>query len=120
MKLRLSNRYPFPYPANVSEAEGERISSDAGNHELILSGVKHFEIKHTVTVEFKDLKSYEAAEKATGWKVWGTSDSDLILEAQVSGPDGYGPFPAIVTGEYAWCGMVITPEKTTESVVTSE
>lgn len=120
MNLRLSNRYPFPYPADVSEAEAERISSDAGNHELILSGVKHYETKHTVTVEFKDLKSYEAAEAATGWKVWGTSDSDLILEAQVSAADGYGPFPAIVAGGYTWCGIVLTPEKITETVVTSE
>jgi hypothetical protein len=66
------------------------------------------------------LKSYEAAEAATGWKVWGTSDSDLILEAQVSPSDGYGPFPAIVTGGDAWCGVILESETLTITTTTHD
>lgn len=93
-KLLLSNGYPFPHPKNLSLVQEEHFSETAACVTLEIEGIKHFEIKHTVTVEFVDQAAYDKALALTGWSVW--SAADLILEARASSADGYGLSCAII------------------------
>lgn len=113
MKLILENGFPSPWPESIPEDEAEGIATDAPGVRLILDGVVHFEWKYTITVEFKDLESYEAAKKITGWKPWGT---ELILEAPFSCAEGY-EHPAILADvpyeehpRTAYCGFILAED----------
>jgi hypothetical protein len=108
MKLTLENNYPFPYPDNLTEAEGDAIADQARDRDLVLKGVKCFEWLHTVTVEFVDYAAYDKAKDLTGWERWGTERSN-ILEAKTSAEDGYG-HPAIIAGGRAWCGFILSAD----------
>lgn len=118
MKLLMTNHYPFPYPENVSVEGGERISNEATDRDLRLDGVIHFEMKHTVTIEFESASAMQAAQEKTGWKPWGTDGH--ILEAPVSAADGYGPFPAIIANNEAWCGYILKSDTTTVTHTTRD
>lgn len=100
--LTLQNGYPSPYPENLSEAEQEEISENVTS--LNIAGVVNFQWLHTITIEFADQASYDAAKALTGWTPW----SALVLEAQSSGPEGYD-HPAIIAGDKAYCGFMLTP-----------
>jgi hypothetical protein len=104
MKLILRNGYPFPYPSNLSEKEQEQIANDAGDYEIALLGVRHFEWLHTVTVEFRSLYHYQQALETTGWRDWDASR--WILEATTSAADGYD-HPAIIVRDKAYCGFIL-------------
>jgi len=118
MRLVLTNHYPFPYPENVSQEGAERISNEATDRTLEIPGVTHFEQKHAVTVAFKDKAHYDHAQAATGWVRWGSIG--LILKADVAKDEGYGPFPAIVTGGDAWCGVILESETLTITTTTHD
>jgi hypothetical protein len=105
MLLTLQNGYPFPYPTDLTEAQGDEISSDAASHRVTLRGVTHFQWLHTVTVEFDGPLAFEAAKKLTGWADWG-SDYPHVLEAKTSPEDGYA-HPAIIIGDKAYCGFML-------------
>ena len=101
MQLTLTNGYPMPYP-NFSHLDkpGECVSDKlcddvnqyAGSLTLVLEGVVHFQILHTVTVEFATVEAYDTAKALTGWRKW----SDLVLEVPTSSEDGYEAVPAFV------------------------
>jgi hypothetical protein len=121
MKLILTNHYPFPYPENISEEHGERLSSESTDRQLELHNVIHFEQKHTTTVEFGDLEAYTEAKQKTGWKPWGTEGTEqFILEAPVSSDDGYGPYAAIIVKNEAWCGTILAADVETYTKVTHD
>ena len=110
MKLILQNGYPSPWPEGIEDEEGEGYAYAAPVVDLKLEGVVHFEWKHYLTVEFKDLEAYEKAKTITGWKKWGYG---LVLEAETHAGEGYG-HPAIVAnvpyGEHpktAYCGFML-------------
>jgi hypothetical protein len=105
MRLILQNGYPFPYPTGLSEAESDKISDAAMGKTFEINGIHHFEMKHTLTVEFVDQESYEISQELTGWKRW----CDHTLEATTSGPDGYG-HPAIIVKDTAYCGFILKEE----------
>ena len=111
MKLILQNGYPFPYPSGVTEYQKEAIADAAAGNRLEIDGVKGFEWKHTVTVEFHSFQSMMTAETATGWKRWG--NDGFVLEASTSIEDGYG-HPAIIAStplgsaaSTAYCGFIL-------------
>jgi hypothetical protein len=99
MNLILSNGYPFPYPAGLSEAQQEELSQAAPSYRLVIAGVTHFEQKFTTTVQFRGNDAYLTAMAITGWKPW----EPLVLEAPTSDKDGYD-YPAILVGNVAYCG----------------
>lgn len=101
MRLRLTNGYPYPFPENPPDDDPLMLD---GN--LVLHGVRHFEWKHTVTVEFENWYYLEKATDATGWKSW---DNGLVLEAPQSAADGYG-HPAIIVKDVAYCGFILEDE----------
>lgn len=101
--LTLQNGYPSPYPEGLSEEEQEEISENVVS--LVIPGVVNFEWLHTVTVEFADQASYDAAKALTGWTVW--DEKSLVLEAQTSAAEGYA-HPAILAGDKAYCGFMLT------------
>ena len=110
MKLTLMNGYPSPYPVALSIDDADSFAEAAGGITLTIEGVRHFEWKHTVTIEFEDFESFEKARDQTGWKRWGT---DLILEAETSPKEGYD-HPAIVADvpydnypKTAYCGFIL-------------
>lgn len=107
MQLILTNGYPFPYPEGLTEYQTDAIALDAQERRLVLEGVKAFETKYTVTVEFVDAAAYHKAREATGWADW--DGEGLILEAPASAKDGYD-FPAIVAGGFAWCGIFLASD----------
>jgi hypothetical protein len=102
LTLILGDGYPFPYPSDPDEQE--EANHDAPNHMLTLSGVVQFEWRFTVTVQFADPVSFQAAKELTGWNVW--EESDFILEANTSRGDGR-EFPAIVVGDRAYCQIIL-------------
>jgi hypothetical protein len=121
MKLILTNHYPYPYPENISEEGGERLSAEATDRTLELSGVVHFEQKHATTIEFADVASYADAKAKTGWKPWGSGGlTTCILEAPVSKDDGYGPYPAIIAENEAWCGVILKSDVKTVTTTTTD
>jgi hypothetical protein len=113
MILTLQNGYPSPWPKDLLPSEADGYAEAAGGVRLTLHGVVHFEWKHTITVEFKDHESYEAAKAATGWKPW---DAALILEAPFDCTEGY-EHPAILADvpyedapRTAYCGFMLTED----------
>lgn len=107
MRLTLTNGYPFPYPEGISDAESDAIADDASEYSFELANVFHFEMKHTITVEFLKYEDFEAARKATGWRVWGDGvGGGYVLEAKHSSKDGYA-HPAIIVGDRAYCGFIL-------------
>lgn len=84
MKLIMHNGYPYPYEIDLSDGVSESISEDCCHHQIVLSGVVHLQILHTVTIEFKDEESHRKAKELTGWKDWGDK---WVLEAPRA--DGY-------------------------------
>ena len=101
MKLTLMNGYPSPYPVALSIDDAYSFAEAAGGITLTIEGVRHFEWKHTVTIEFSNFEAYERAQQLSGcWMPW----SYLVLEAVVSAEDGY-EHPAIVFGNKAFCGF---------------
>lgn len=107
MKLILTNGYPFPYPANLTEQENEELCATANQNTIEISGVVNFQILHTVTVEFDSFEAMRSAKDATGWDIW--SGQEPILEAKWSDKDGYS-FPAIIAGDLAYCGYTLIQE----------
>jgi hypothetical protein len=108
MKLILTDGYAFPWPQDLSQAEADRLCDEAHERSLTLEGVKAFEMKYTVTVEFDDVPSYFAAKVSTGWAEW---DRDgLILEATTSAKEG-NEFPALVANGFAWCGIYLSEDQ---------
>ena len=71
MKLTLMNGYPSPYPVALTIDDADSFAEAAGGITLTIEGVRHFEWKHTVTIEFEDFESFEKARDQTGWKRWG-------------------------------------------------
>lgn len=120
MKLILTNRYPYPYPENVSVEGGERISSEATDYDLTLDGVIHVQQLHTLTVEFLDEGHMAEAVERTGWERWGTEPNRFILEAKTSKEDGYDNHPAIIVRNEAWCGLILKSDATTHTTVTRD
>jgi hypothetical protein len=112
MKLILTNRYPFPYPENISEEHGDRLSNEATEYDLTIDGVIHFQWLHTLTVEFADEGAMAEAKERTGWEVWGSDPKRFILEAKTSRQDGYDNHPAIVVRNEAWCGAILKSDVT--------
>ncbi len=102
MKLLLSSGYPYPYPEGLTTEEQEAIANDAPSVTLTLEGVVHFEIKHTVTVEFVDREAAEVARKLTGWKNWGAFGP--VLEANTG--EGYD-FPALIASDKEYCSITL-------------
>lgn len=101
MRLTLQNGYPYPCPEGFdSEAEGY----DPRDYSVEIPGVIHFEWLHTVTVQFADRTTFNAAKEVLGWDVW--SDSERILEAPTSADDGYN-HPAIIVKDKAYCGFIL-------------
>lgn len=105
MKLILTNGYPYPYPANLTDEEAEVIAEMAQGVQRVIEGVVHFEWTHTVTVEFQHLQTAYMYERGLGWKQWG--NDPLILEAPTSAADGYD-HPAIIADGIAYCGFILT------------
>ena len=105
MKLILTNGYPFPYPANLTEAESDAINAAAAETTLEIHNVWVFERKHTVTVEFETYQAYLDAIDKTGWTNW----SHTVAEAKTSQDDGY-EHPAIIAGNTAYCGFQLVNE----------
>ena len=117
MKLILQNGYPSPWPEGIEDEEGEGYAYAAPVVDLKLEGVVHFEWKHYLTVEFRDLEAYEKAKTITGWKKWGYG---LVLEAETHAGEGYG-HPAIVANvpyeehpKTAYCGFMLVALKPNE------
>lgn len=108
MILTLTNGYPYPYPENLTQQEQDALSEAAPGTMLDLPGVKHFEIKHTVTVEFENYAAFEYARLATGWPLW---DAYLTLEAKHSVEDGYDIITSLVVKDIAYCGFYLRSEK---------
>lgn len=107
MRLILTNGYPFPYPTGLlSPDEEEKVNEAATGKTFEINGIRHFEMKHTVTVEFVDFESFEISQHLTSWPKW----SDLTLEAKASAEDGY-QHPAIVVGDTAYCGFILMEDK---------
>lgn len=104
MKLILLNGYPFPCPEGF---DPEATGYDCRAFELTLVGVRHFEWKHELTIEFDSRSAYDAALAVTNWEEW--DRGEMILSASVSAPDGYG-HPAIVVCDRAYCGFILIPE----------
>jgi hypothetical protein len=104
MRLVLTNGYPYPFPAGLTDDEAEALSAAAAGVRLELGEVVAFEWLHTVTVEFASLAATEAAQEVTGWGDW----SAFVLEADVSDADGYA-HPAIVANGKAYCGFQLLP-----------
>lgn len=103
MKLLLTNGYPFPYPADLSEAQQEAIAEAAPGRTLELPDVAAFEWKHTVTVQIRNTnKAWLAAQSITKWKIY--DETHAVLEAPTSAGDGYD-HPAIIVGDTAYCGF---------------
>lgn len=82
--------YPFPYPADLTQAQQDAISETAPAHQLVIEGVIHFEHQHTTTVEFASIDTYRSAQAITDW----SECADLILEAPTGAADDYA-FPAV-------------------------
>lgn len=118
MKLILTNRYPFPFPPDLTAEEQETVSNNATDHDLTLDGVIHFQWLHTLTVEFKDEGHLAEAVERTGWKPWGDDKDRFILEAATSRLDGYDSHPAVIVRNEAWCGAMIVADKTTTTTTT--
>lgn len=103
MKLILTHGYPYPYPADATTALTDLIGESAGDFRMELEGVVMVQFMHTVTVEFKDQASFDAAQKATGWAEW----SPLVLEAQyVDVNGGYGSGVEIIVPAREFDGAV--------------
>jgi hypothetical protein len=109
MKLFLSSGYPYPYPESATDEERDAIANAAPSVTLTLEGVVHFELKHTVTIEFVDREATETARKLTGWKDWGNL-TGCILEATHSVADGYD-FPALIANSLSYCGIAVMEDK---------
>lgn len=95
MNLNLGNGYPYPATELPDDYDSRSFS-------LEIEGVVHFEWRHTLTIEFDSLASFEKAKDQTGWKEW----SPLVLEATYSDEDGYS-HPAIITKDMAYCGLML-------------
>ena len=112
MKLILQNGYPSPWPEEIKDEEGEGYSAAAAGVSLVIEGVVHFEWKYTITVEFRDLESYEKARSRTGWTNW----EGLTLEASVNVLEGYGHPAIVATVPYehfpstAYCGFMLVED----------
>lgn len=105
MKLVLVSGYPYPWPEGFDSND-----YDPRSQEFTLSGVVHFEWRHTLTVEFDSLEDAEWALENSGgyWHWW--DKSCCILEAATSPDDGYN-HPAILYGDKAWCGFILEEER---------
>jgi hypothetical protein len=111
MKIRLSNRYPNPYPSNPSDEVVDHLTLDADNHELILGGVVSMQFTDFVTIQFIDEMCMLKAKELTGWDEYNPTGSlfnqDWILEARTNDEEGKA-MPAFVTPGYAWCDFFLT------------
>lgn len=99
--LTLQNGYPSPYPEGLTDEESDEIADNVTSLDIV--GVVAFQWLHTITIEFADQASYDAAKALTGWTPW----SPLVLEAQSSAAEGYA-HPAILAGDKAYCGFMLT------------
>ncbi len=106
MKLILQNGYPYPLPEGFGDDPNDTY--DCRDYEYSLEGVTHFEWKHTLTIEFKDRRTYDFAKRDTGWDEW--DGNNMILEATTSVEDGYD-HPAIIVGDKAYCGFILVDEQ---------
>ena len=104
MKLILNDGYPFPYPKDLTEEQQDELSQASGNHQITIEGVKYFEWRFTITVEFNTYEDMEAAMYQTGWKRW--EGYKYVLEAPTSQPDGR-EFPAIIANGLAYCHFIV-------------
>lgn len=105
MKLILSHGYPYPYPLDLTEAQQAELSHAAPAYQLVIQGVKHFEQKHTTTVEFVSDEAWHTAQAITGWKTWATR----ILEAPTDAENGLA-YDAFIVANVAYCGHVLVEE----------
>lgn len=112
MKLHLTNGYPYPFPIHLPDAEQQAINDRALGTTLTLDGVKSFEWKDELTVEFYDYEAFRAAQIKTKW---GAASSLPILTALTSEEEGYMSHPAIVVRDMAYCGFFIEPSNTAVS-----
>lgn len=110
MRLMLRNGYPMPFPKEATEAEQEKISSEAAGIYMRIDGVVNFEWLHTITIEFKTPHDMVQAVARTGWTVWDAHK--CVLEAPNSPEDGYD-HPAIVVPnrKQAFCGFQLLEDE---------
>ena len=98
MRLSLENGYPYPLPDGF-----DLDTYDSRSHSVLIEDVRHFEWRHTLTIEFDTGEACERVEQLSGcWTHW----SHKVLEAVTAVDDGY-EHPAIVFGDKAYCGFVL-------------
>ncbi len=111
MNLHLTNGYPHPYPTYLPQDQQDEINNNLT--QLTIPGVRSFELKHTVTIEFENQAMFDDGKELTGWATW---DADrLILEAAISVQDGY-LYPAITVRRKAYCGLFVSPDKSSSVI----
>lgn len=99
MKLLLESGYPHPLP------EGFDVDAyDASENQVFIEGVRHFEWRRTLTLEFADWQTCQRAQEASGyWRPYGFGPQ---LEAVVSDANCYW-HPSIVYGDKAYRGFAL-------------
>lgn len=102
--VELGDGYPHPYPNHLPEVEQDEINENAACKRFILQGVRSFEWRFTLTIEFRDRAAYDAAQTATGWKTW--DEGRFILEAVTDASAGR-EIPAIIVGGRAYNQLFI-------------
>lgn len=103
MSLILQNGYPYPYPEGITDEQADQYADEAMSHTLEIHGVKCFEWKHELTIEFVDYESFCRALDVTGWAHY----DHIVLSAPYSAKDGYN-HPAIIVGDKAYCGFIVS------------
>ena len=107
MRLYLINGYPYPTPADLTQDEIDRLAEVASCVQKMLEGVKHFEWRYELTIEFADRIAYDEARALTGWREW--DKDNLILEAVTDKDAGYDR-PAVIVGDTAYCGFILAAD----------
>lgn len=105
MQLILQNGYPYPLPRDFdAEAQGY----DCRDYTVVIEGVRHFEWKYELTVEFKDYKAAKEHHETLDWPWY--DKARCVLSAPFSADDGYEA-PAIIAGDKAYCGFILVEEE---------
>lgn len=104
MKLSLTNAYPYPCP-ELPEDVFLKVHDASINAITTLNGVKGFEYKHALIVEFESQAAYATAMRLTGWPAW---DSEgFMLEASYVLQIGFEGKGALVTAQpYTQCSIL--------------